>query len=1410
MRRSIRNRLVEALKRIAAVIICAAMIVSMVGPQKAKAANGVKRHIVLVLDTSGSSNFYDSTMTTLLYAASSPLAEVREATLRFISSLNRSVDEVYVSVVMYGDTAVKVCDFTRDYAALKTTIQTMGSIGGRKNMTAGLALAKEQLDSVVDSSSVNSVILVSPGMVDTGENTSVGHWSASSIGGNWMNSDTRIRFVDYSNVAYLRAEEIKATGAKIYGIGMMQMMDKCPESVKAPAQLFQNVMKDISSEGCFYPVYDAADFVFTFTQMAQDIVSGSKGTFKYSSINGGDYKANFYFEDEYFAKTAETYNPSLATMSMCLAMATFASFDSNATSQYQNAEQLLKDCGFDYIEANDCFKSDPNVDTMGVIIGYKNMLTTEGEFTLIALATRGAGYGNEWAGNFKVGETGNHDGFTAAKNEAKDFLNWYIGKYGKDFKNTVKLWMTGYSRAAATVNLLAGEISQNKKIGASNQISVTKDGIYAYCFETPRGLNTSVVSADAAKTFTNIHNIVNPNDFVPKVAMEGWGFIRYGVDENVIPSMSTDAYYNQKVAKMMSFYSAIGGDTIRDSYVIIDDYVNQETSVVNGIIAQAKSELGDKWDDSYKQVITSAWYNGDATVKVGKKELDFRSCPGYDMFTNAYDFRKGLAEMQRIRLNYYAGPTDPGVLTDKISKIDLYHLRSRKYKLANPWGVLDVYNAREYYTPDYSRQQGESLDNVLKKLTKELKKRSNYVDKIQTGLTAILREFYKRGGAFTNVTFGDLNLVEAIGGDDTLMWLGISLATTKNFKKEVQTIYDNLIVYMKDQKGVDLTKVLTQTELDEVKKMLNTVLEAVAEVAEKKETSDDLFSLISAYDLIPKAHYPELCFSWLASQDSNYSSSNRKQYVPYARRTIYINCPVDVVAKDSNGVIVAAFKDEESQTTDGYVLSGVTADGAKKMYLPTNEAYTVTITAREDCTMSFSINETDADDICEYIENYYDISMKQGETVTVTLPQEFFVDDEDNVTIVEADNVLRTKNGIVEADVILRGDDAKEAVYTVSVENENTAGGICYGGGDYVLGAYAKVTATEYMDCEFIGWYEDNELVSTDREYRFRVTRDHQLVARFEGETQYGHNGIFSATLVAEEGGYVDPFDTIYALDGYPVEVTAIAAVGYEFDGWVADGNCIIANADEQTTEVILIDEDVTLTAKFKKVEQGGQGGTDDPITDPVDLQTIEGVSVSYRTDATWTGGYNGSITIQNNSGHEINDWGLAFDMNANISGFWNAEVMKAENGQYMIKNGGWNGKIAAGQSITIGFTVTGNSVVTPTNFRAFTLKQQTGNSDCSVEFQTTATWNGGCNGELVITNTTGSTLKNWKVTFTCNGQVNSVWNGRILSKSGTTYTVGDDGSCPQLAPGATIRIGVNLNASGSDAYPKDFAVTGQ
>ena len=971
MKHSVQNKVAGISRRIIAVFVGIAIILSLIGPRSVKAEKGAKQYIVLVLDASGKTNFYeDDYGSNLLFTAEAPLEDVREAALKFVHSLNNSSGDVYISIIKFGYTAREVCDFTNNKSAIERTItEDLTSVGGNRNLTDALNLAKEKLDSVSNENSNKSLILVAPGLVDSGEYSYQGHWSLLNGGTGWVNIRTGIYYYAYSNVAYQVAEEIKANGTKIYGIGMIHMLseekinscdisDDNKESLRSAAQLFRNVIRDISSEGCFYPVDELDEFAYVFERVTHEVVDGSKGLFRYRSTNGGDYYGQFYFEDGYFKTKATKYNPNLATMSLCFAMSAFAS-DRENVLKYQNAIDLLESCGFSYIDANDDFKVEPHVDSMGVIIGHKIIWSTEGEFTLIALATRGAGYGNEWAGNFNVGLSGNHAGFEKAKDIAKDSLNVYIQEHDKQFVGPVKIWMAGYSRGAATVNLLAGEITHDQKIGeGDHEIAINKDNIFAYCFEAPRGLNISECSEEEAKTYTNIHNIINPNDLVPKVAMKEWDFIRYGVDEPVIPDMLHDSTYIEKSGKMMSYYSAIGGGTINNSFILPSEYEKLKDVVFSKLVPIAKRNYlnkissgqgrvgawgyryfkdSEEWDDPngrFQKQLAEDYYGGKITTSDGS--TDFRDVEGEGIFPNAHDFLMGLRKIRSIYTRRIYAQLSPA----PISKIDLFYFREYKYALFRIKGlVMNSYtpvfspNPENLTSSESSTSLGIVGGNVLSELTKGIESRSNYFMVIQKGLQALMEAYYTDGGELDAIDFKHIVIpafADALENSGHRIVLEFLL--TRNISDTaIGNLYDSFLEELEDR-GINIDKVMSPETKKEFRQGITALIQAIIDILKTQKGSSEVLSLFSMYELAGMAHYPELCLAWLQSQDSNYGEDNHIIYVPTAYRVIYINCPVDVEVMDSNGLVVASLVEDIMQETEGYVLYGVTADDAKRVY----------------------------------------------------------------------------------------------------------------------------------------------------------------------------------------------------------------------------------------------------------------------------------------------------------------------------------------------------------------------------------------------------------------------------------------------------------------------------------------------
>ncbi len=90
------------------------------------------------------------------------------------------------------------------------------------------------------------------------------------------------------------------------------------------------------------------------------------------------------------------------------------------------------------------------------------------------------------------------------------------------------------------------------------------------------------------------------------------------------------------------------------------------------------------------------------------------------------------------------------------------------------------------------------------------------------------------------------------------------------------------------------------------------------------------------------------------------------------------------------------------------------------------------------------------------------------------------------------------------------------------------------------------------------------------------------------------------------------------------------------------------------------------------------------------------GISITYSVPQDWGTGFQGGISVMNQSTVNYPNWTLAFDYSASISSIWDATVVSHTGNHYVIGNAGWNSTLAAGNSISFGFnasSTSGNSV---------------------------------------------------------------------------------------------------------------------
>lgn len=244
------------------------------------------------------------------------------------------------------------------------------------------------------------------------------------------------------------------------------------------------------------------------------------------------------YSDSYFNRPsrAGAYR-SLANISLGLATAGYsdgaykegfyAALDADDRSRATNILKAYRQLGFEderYHAYNVPF-SDYS-DKVACSMARKYIVDENGELdTLVLMVIRGGNYGSEWTSNFHVGDgSGDHIGFATAARGAEAKLQDYVNELEANglVKGDLNLWMTSYSRGAATTNLVAHSINSKGIVGG---VDLDPDDMFVYTYATPMGaMNADQSTVDDS----NIFNFVSPLDVVPRVALKIWEFGRYG------------------------------------------------------------------------------------------------------------------------------------------------------------------------------------------------------------------------------------------------------------------------------------------------------------------------------------------------------------------------------------------------------------------------------------------------------------------------------------------------------------------------------------------------------------------------------------------------------------------------------------------------------------------------------------------------------------------------------------------------------------------------------------------------------------------------------------------------------------------------------------------------------------------
>ncbi len=1064
------------------------------------------RYSILVLDTSASSDFVDSSGE-VFYTANTAIDYVKTASKKFISDIKKASGTNYVAIVEYkGSSANIVSEFSTDYTALSSKIDSLYASEGTRSVSLGLETAYSLLEKITDDTAKKNVVLFTTGMTNEGDYSYDGRYNEDTVGSSWRRMDTQIRLYAYSNSAIDQADKIK-NNAMLYSVGLFQVMEDMPDEGADIVEFFKLFTSDIAtSSDYFYDVNDPNNLEFVFGEIAEDIVTTKAGKFKFRGqiVESHDTEADYYYSDEYFFKNPDIYNSSLATMSLCLELSTWSSYDYDAwynpnltdsdtafwKDKLVNVKTLLLGSpdedkiqdgyggiGFDHFAANSFWEEVPQKDSIGVVAARKQITdeSTGEDYTLVAVVVRGGGYGNEWASNVTVGDSGDHQGFADARDKVLTFLGDYLTQLGESESKNIKLWVVGYSRAGATANMVAGAINEGYSL--PHNIS----DVYCYAFAAPMGALGNNISG----THDNIHNVINLNDVVPYVAPYKWGFERYNQDKDYnFPTAATTKDWDNAYEAMITELEKLGYSE--------NNYIVPETSTQQNLKIDKSKFLpgGDPlwwWEDSEVN-----------TQIILADGVDFLS----------YDVLKSRG----------------------------YYAENLQYVIRQVMGIITHYYGMGAGLEDYAGEVFD-IDQFMQNMS-ELFTMENIVYIISPIFS--LNPFYSYDERVEDV---ELRLMEKMGS------IFREYAEIKGFIEALAEI------------------------------LVDVILQVAADAWDNNTDSVNL--VIKFVDVLMEgvlnAHYPEICLAWVRSQDPNYNKQFDDDINSSITRIIHINCPVNINVYDSTGKLVASIVDDIVIENLGSIICLVNNNGEKIVYLPGDEDYRVDIIATDDGYVSYAVNEYNFVYGTETrILNYYNVPVTIGDVLKGLVPKisddELQDNDPDGST---ADYQLLDKNSdSLPVDTEYTGEQIADQYFDVTLQKEGN-GGYVTGAGSFLEGHFAQVTAQVLPSAEFYGWYEGDTLVSDEMTYRFAVTKDITLTAKFN-DVEY-----HEMKLVASEGGKVTSVEGVYS-EGIQIAVVAEPDEGYVFDYWTTSAGGTFEDINEAYTFFTMPNNDVTVTAHFK------------------------------------------------------------------------------------------------------------------------------------------------------------------------------------------------------------------------------------
>lgn len=203
------------------------------------------------------------------------------------------------------------------------------------------------------------------------------------------------------------------------------------------------------------------------------------------------------------------------------------------------------------------------------------------------------------------------------------------------------------------------------------------------------------------------------------------------------------------------------------------------------------------------------------------------------------------------------------------------------------------------------------------------------------------------------------------------------------------------------------------------------------------------------------------------------------------------------------------------------------------------------------------------------------------------------------------------------------------------------------------------------------------------------------------------------------------------------------------------------------------------------------------------------GYEITYDIKSRWTGNQNVEVTIKNTGTESLLNWALKYDAHGELNGLWNGTVFSSDSTKYIVKNAGYNYEILPEQSVTFGYTLSGEYMEFPETIELCSQRTEHNSEGYSVTMDITDDWDTGFIGNVTIENFGENPLEAWRLSFNTNYDITDIWNAQILSSFEDSYTVANDITTTPIGAGESKTFGFKaVKESGVTPKMTDFVMS--